>query len=123
MRNRTKRQRRDPMAIQPIDLQTLFTQLDKVAKTQTAQREGLALQQAIQGVQIQRKTEEHIQAVNETQNTGDDGIEKVKDRESRQQDSSGGKKKKAGKNESEQEETPSPVLCDPRLGRNIDISL
>jgi len=111
------------MAIQPIDLQTLFTQLDKVAKTQTAQREGQAIQQAIQGVQIQRKTEEHIQSVNETQNTGDDGIEKVKDHESRRQDSGEGKKKKAGQKESEQEETPSPVLSDPRLGRNIDISL
>jgi len=111
------------MAIQPIDLQTLFTQLDKVAKTQTAQREGLALQQAIQGVQIQRKTEEHIQSVNETQNTGDDGVEKVKDQGSRRQESGEEKKKKAGQKESEQEETPSPVLYDPRLGRNIDISL
>ena len=111
------------MAIQPIDLQTLFTQLDKVAKTQTAEREGHALQQAIQGVQIQRKTEEHIQSVNETQNTGDDGIEKVKERGSQRQDSGEGKKKEAGHRESEQEETPSPVLYDPRLGRNIDISL
>jgi len=109
------------MAIQPIDLQTLFTQLDKVGKAQIAQREGLALQQAIQGVQIQRKTEEHIQAVNETQNTGEDGVEKVKDRGTRRQDSSGGKKKEAEQNESEREETP--VLCDPCLGRNIDISL
>jgi len=111
------------MAIQPIDLQTLFTQLDKVAKTQTAQREGLAIQQAIQGVQIQRKTEEHIQSVNETQNTGDDGIEKVKERGSQKQESAEGKKKEAGHKESEQEETPASVFCDPRLGRNIDISL
>jgi hypothetical protein len=111
------------MAIQPIDLQTLFTQLDKVGKAQTAQREGLALHEAIQGVQIQRKTEEHIQAVNETQNTGEDGVEKVKDRGSRQQDSGEKKKKEAGQKESERDEATVPVFCDPRLGRNIDISL
>ncbi|MDR0456728.1 MAG: hypothetical protein LBH20_08620 [Treponema sp.] len=111
------------MAIQPIDLQVLFTQLDTVGKAQSAQREGLALQQAIQGAQIQRKTEEHIQAVNETQNTGDDGVEKVKDQVSRRQGSSEGKKKETGKKESEREKTSIPVFCDPSLGRNIDISL
>jgi len=67
------------MAIQPIDLQTLFSQIDKVAKAQLAQREGLALQQALKGVQIQRKTDEETKTVHETQNTGDDGTEKVKD--------------------------------------------
>ncbi|MDR2717746.1 MAG: hypothetical protein LBB89_06770 [Treponema sp.] len=111
------------MAIQPIDLQTLFTQLDKVGKAQTAQREGLAIQQEIQGVQIQRKTEEHIKSVNEAQNTGDDGVEKVKERGSRRQESGEGKKKEAGQKESEREAPPVPVFCDPRLGRNIDISL
>ena len=109
------------MAIQPIDLQTLFTQMDKVAKTQSAQREGLALQQTIQGIQIQRKTEENIQAVNEAQNMGE-GTEKVKDRGAQGQEGGKGKKK-------EQEEEPSPekthppFIKDPSLGRKIDISL
>jgi len=112
------------MAIQPIDLQTLFAQMDKVGKTQSAQREGLALQQAMQGAQIQRKTEEHIQSVNEAQNTGDDGTEKVKDRSSHSgKDSDGEKKKENRKKTSEQEEDQSPVIHDPHLGRNIDISL
>ena len=113
------------MAIQPIDLQTLFSQMDKVGKTQSAQREGLALQQAIQGAQIQRKTEEHIQSVNEAQNTGEDGLEKVKDRLSQREGKESGeeKKKDARQKTSEQEETPAPVICDPSLGRNNDISL
>jgi hypothetical protein len=110
------------MAIQPIDLQTLFTQMDKVGKAQIAQREGLALQEAIHGVQIQRKTEEHIQAVNEAQNTGD-GAEKVKDRGAQGQDSGEGKKKGAREETSEQDEARAPVISDPCLGRNIDISL
>jgi len=113
------------MAIQPIDLQTLFSQMDKVGKSQSAQREGLALQQAIQGAQIQRKTEEHIQSVNEAQNTGDDGVEKVKDRPSGREGKESGeeKKKDARQKTSEQEEARGPVISDPSLGRNIDISL
>jgi len=111
------------MAIQPIDLQTLFTQLDKVGKVQSAQREGLAVQQAIQGVQIQRKTEEHIQEVNEAQDTGE-GAEKVNDHGHR--NGSGGKKeKKPGEKEEENEENGGrdEIFRDPSLGRNIDISL
>ncbi|MDR0494358.1 MAG: hypothetical protein LBG95_01845 [Treponema sp.] len=110
------------MAIQPIDLQILFTQMDKVGKAQSAQREGLALHEAIQGVQIQRKTEEHIQAVNETQNMGE-GAEKVKDRGAQGQNSGEGKKKEAHDETSEQDKAQAPVISDPCLGRNIDISL
>ena len=109
------------MAIQPIDLQTLFTQMDKVAKTQSAEREGLALQQAIQGAQIQRKTEANIQAVNETQNMGD-GAEKVKDRGAQGQEGGKGKKKDQ-EEESSPEKNHASFISDPSLGRNIDISL
>ena len=107
------------MAIAPIDLQTLFTQLDKVGKAQMSQREGLALQQAIQGAQIQKKTEEHIQEVNEAQNTGE-GVEKVNDQG--QRGAAGGKNKEKKQNEEEEPQAAS-VFQDPSLGRNIDISL
>ena len=109
------------MAIQPIDLQTLFTQVDKVARQQSAQREGHAIQQALQGVQLQRRTEEQIQAVNETQNTGEDGAEKVKDRGAQAHEGGDGKKKEL--EEEGQEEAQLEVFRDPLLGRNIDISL
>jgi hypothetical protein len=110
------------MAIQPIDLQALFTQVEKVGKTQSAQREGLALQQEIQGVQLQRKTEEHIKSVNEAQNTGEDGTEKVKDREGKGQDAEEEKKKDARHNAEAKKENQAVVFSDPRLGKNIDIS-
>jgi chromatin remodeling complex protein RSC6 len=111
------------MAIAPIDLQAIFSQVDKVGKTQAAQREGQTLHQAIQGVQLQRKTEENIQQVNEAQNTGE-GAEKVKDRDSRQEQKhkSGGKSNESKKDENE-EETQAPALRDPYLGRKVDISL
>jgi hypothetical protein len=107
------------MAIQPIDLQTLFTQLDTVAKTQASQKEGAILQQAIQGIEIQKKTEEHIQEVNETQEESED--ERINDRNRRKQNDREGAegKKKDGENA---EEEGHPVIRDPLLGRNVDIS-
>jgi len=109
------------MAIAPIDLQTLFTQLDKVGRTYASQREGQAIQQAVQGIQIQKKTEEQIQQVNEAQNTGE-GAEKIKDRghDQKQKQNSGKKNDRESKEEDEQ---PVSVLRDLSLGRNIDISL
>jgi len=110
------------MAIQPIDLQTLFSQIDKVAKAQLAQREGLALQQALKGVQIQRRTDEETKTVHETQNTGDDGAEKVKDQGRKgQEDGKGGKKNAQGGASGDPKPSP-PILRDPRLGKNVDIS-
>ena len=107
------------MAILPIDLQTLFTQVDKVGKTQIAQKEGLDLQQAIQGTQIQRKTEEQVQSVNEAQDTGE-GVESVNDRG--EQAAQEGKKRQQN-DEQPDEDKENPVIRDPSLGRNIDISL
>jgi ribosomal protein L12E/L44/L45/RPP1/RPP2 len=108
------------MAIAPIDLQAIFSQVDKVGKAQISQREGQALHQAIQGVQIQKKIEENIQQVNEAQNTGE-GAEKIKDRgaDSKKQGSGGKKRQEEKMNE---EEKPF-FLSDPSLGKKIDISL
>jgi hypothetical protein len=106
------------MAIAPIDLQTLFTQLDKVAKTQTSQRESQVLQQAVQSIQHQRKTEEQIEQVNEAQNMGE-GVERVGDKKHGEQ---GEGKKRDGHSERDDEDQPS-VLSDPSLGKKIDISL
>ncbi|MCL2211641.1 MAG: hypothetical protein FWB95_06955 [Treponema sp.] len=111
------------MAIAPIDLQTLFSQVDKVGKTQAQAKEGQALQQAMQGVEMQRKTEEHINQVNEAQNMGD-GIEKVKDRDSRDghRKNSDKKRDESGNEDTEDEEGQAPVLRDPYLGKKIDVS-
>jgi hypothetical protein len=109
------------MAIAPIDLQTLFTQLDKVAKTQSAQRESQVIQQAMQGVQLQRKTEEHIEQVNEAQNMGE-GVEKVNDKKQNDKDKGEEKRKNRESAEKEDEDNPS-VLRDLNLGKKIDISL
>lgn len=106
------------MAITPIDLQTLFTQLDKVGRTHASQKEGQSIQQAIQSIQIQHKTEEQIQQINEAQNTGE-GAEKVNDHGQRQNNGKNNERKQKEENE----KAASSVLRDPSLGKNIDISL
>jgi len=110
------------MAITPIDLQTMFSQVDKVGKTQAAQKEGQALHQAMQGVNVQRKMEEQIKQVNEAQNSGD-GAEKVKDRNHDQDKQNPGRKNDKNNSSQEEEEQPLSVLRDPSLGNKIDISL
>ncbi|MDR2158589.1 MAG: hypothetical protein LBP23_00815 [Treponema sp.] len=112
------------MAIQPIDLQTLFTQIDKVGKSQAFQKEGLAAQQALQQVESQRKTEEQIRSVNEAGDARED--EKINDREAGKENGSRGEAADKNRTESEdkEEEAGGPAFIrDPALGRNIDIEL
>ncbi|MCL2093203.1 MAG: hypothetical protein FWH12_03315 [Treponema sp.] len=110
------------MAIQPIDLQALFSQLHQVGKTQAMAREGQQIQENLQAQQSQRRLEENIQAVNEAQNMGDEA-EKIKD-ENRGRNSMAGQGG-PGKEEEDQEEERAlhvDVIRDPALGRNLDIS-
>ncbi|MDR2143004.1 MAG: hypothetical protein LBP29_01385 [Treponema sp.] len=107
------------MAISPIDLQTLFTQVDKIGKQETAQKEGAAIQQALRQAQVQRITEEKINAVNEAPDQGE-GAGKVGDKNSGRRE--GEARKKAAEEEAG-DEADEDVIRDPDLGRNIDVSL
>ena len=113
----------DQMAIQPIDLQTLFTQLDKVGKDQMIQKEGAQLQAAVQGIQIQKKTDEQYQAVNELQDVGQEA-EKIKDKNARRQARGGDSPDKEDAEESlaDMNNEEDAVFRDPDLGKNIDVS-
>jgi len=110
------------MAIAPIDLQTLFTQVDKVGRAQAAEREGQALHQSMQGVEIQRKTDEHVKQVNETQNTGD-GPDKINDNSKKQNPGGKNDKRKQAENDDEKEEDNRLIIKNLSLGNRIDISL
>ena len=109
------------MAIQPIDLQALFTQIDKVGKNQAVMREGHQIQDALQQVQIQRKLEENVRSVNEAPEMGEEA-ETIKDQNGRRfharQGGAGGDKEE----EEPAEEEKQQLIRDPALGRNIDIS-
>jgi hypothetical protein len=112
------------MAIQPIDLQALFTQLDKVGKNQAVLREGQQIQESLQQIQSQRKLEENVQSVNEAREMGEEA-EKIKDDKGRKsharqdhQGGAGGKEEDVPSGEEKKRER----IRDPALGRNIDIS-
>ena len=111
------------MAIQPIDLQALFTQLDKVAKSQVIQREGQQIQEALQQAQSQRKLEQNVQSVNQSQNMGEEAAT-IKDEQRRGTNTNQGRT--MGKQEKEDAPVPDEekqdFIRDPALGRNLDIS-
>ena len=111
------------MAIQPIDLQAIFSQIDKVGKNQAVLREGQHIQDALQQVQTQRKLEENVRSVNESQKMGEEA-ETIKDGKGHgPQAKKGGSKEKQEENDDENAESEKTALIrDPALGRNIDIS-
>ena len=108
------------MAISPLDLQTLFTQVDKVGKQESAQREGAALFQSIQQARHQQLTDEKIRSVNEAQDTGE-GSEAIDDNNGGR----AGQETPQGTRQEAQEENAEDksVIRDPALGKNIDFSL
>ena len=108
------------MAISPLDLQTLFTQADKVGKQSMAQREGAALLQSIQHIRVQQQADEKIRSVNETQNTGE-GSEAIDDNNGGR---TGQESPQGDHTETKDEDTENEgVIRDPALGKNIDFSL
>ena len=121
MKSLTMKRRGRRMAIQPIDLQAIFSQMDKVGKNQALLREGQQLNDSLQQVQTQRKLEENIQSVNQAQDTGEE-TGKIKDGKSG--NANHGKQREGESAVEEEEETgkKDDMIRDPALGRNIDIS-
>ena len=108
------------MPLLPIDLQTLFTQLNQVGKEQAVQKEAAAHAQALQGSQLARKTEIRDNAVNETQGQSQ-GPEQVKPRLRKNKEH--GRKPSGGEEEKHPSgKSPREQFSDPALGRNVDLS-
>jgi len=108
----------------PIDLQTIFTQVDKVGKNQAALREGQQINEALQQLQSQKKLEENVQSVNQAQNMGQEA-ETIRDENRKGANSSGkgeANEKQPEENEETKKDAKSDLIRDPALGRNIDIS-
>ena len=110
------------MAIQPIDLQTLYSQLGTVSKTVAHQQQGVQLQNAIQQDEHGKRLQEQHRAV-EAASAKEDGPGAVKNNKggSSADEEKKDKKKKDGRDE-EPVEKVFEVLKDPRLGQHIDIS-
>ena len=107
------------MPLLPIDLQTLFSQSNQVAKEQAVQKDAAPLAQSAQGSQLVQKTEQRDNAVNETP-TQEEGPEKVKSRTRSEPWQPQGKGQGAARNS--RLRPARDVFRDPALGRNVDVT-
>jgi hypothetical protein len=111
------------MPIRPIDLQTLLMQMSQVGRDQAIEKDGPALQSAIQGAAAQKKEIESKESVRRAEDAKD-GADPVKDGRRRAK----GREGKAGEEDDaggEDEAAPKPaeeVVRDPSLGNRVDIS-
>jgi len=108
------------MPIRPIDLQTLLMQMSQVGRDQAVEKDGPALQSAIQGAVIQKKETEAKESVHRTEDAKD-GAGPVKDRRER------GKGKEQEGDEEDQEgasgeQASEEVVRDPSLGNRVDLT-
>jgi hypothetical protein len=109
------------MPLKPIDLQTLFMQMNQVNKEKVAEKEGAIIQQSIQGAITAKKTEEKAQSVQQAREAGEGGMEAVKERKSSTK-GEGGEREAKGEAPPEEAKPAVEVIKDPALGSHIDIS-
>ncbi|MDR2795969.1 MAG: hypothetical protein LBB47_04575 [Spirochaetaceae bacterium] len=107
------------MAMQPLDLQILFSQLDSVAKDAAAQKDGLTLRGAINASVFEKKTEEKSQSVNETHDA-DNGLEALNSGKNLNSNKKNAKKKY--RQENSEQKGAGELFKDPSLGNYIDLS-
>ncbi len=110
------------MSIHPIDLSTVYSQMDKVAKYNASQNQAL---QAFN----QNFIEKSAQAQLEKSKTVQEAAQNESSSTKIKKDGSGagggasgqGSRKKDGEGESESQSSSGPEFTDPRLGLHIDI--
>jgi hypothetical protein len=109
------------MAIQPIDLQVLFSRMDQLGKEQASQKDGQLHAQTVQNAELAKRTETEAHTVTAAPEAGDDEVLQIKDEERRQQR---GKKRKGEKKKDDEEKDTPPreVLTESYLGKKIDIT-
>lgn len=118
------------MGIQPIDLQTLYTQLDKIGKSQVQQQQAAQAAREAEMTANRQKAAESLEKVQETETddgrTGvvHDSTTAVTDRQGGSQPGGPGRKQGDASGDGETEAAPpeKEIITDPALGRNIDIS-
>ena len=111
------------MALHPIDLQTLYTQLENVSKGVAFQQQGLQLREAVQQDNYGKQLTEKEKTVKEAAQEESETV-RVKDQHNRRQNQGNESEEKEKHPEEETAAAPEPRLIDikdPRLGRLIDI--
>jgi hypothetical protein len=111
------------MALHPIDLQTLYTQLENVSKGVAFQQHGLQLREAVQQENYGKQLTEKEKAVKEAAQEQSETV-RVKDQNKRNQNAESSAQKEKKQNDEEQDIVTEPKtvdIKDPRLGTLIDI--
>jgi hypothetical protein len=106
------------MPIRPIDLQTLLMQMSQVGRDQAIEKDGPALQSAIQGAVTQKKEIENKEAVRGAEDPKE-GAAAIKDRQGRP----GGKGGQKAEEDAEEPDgkAPEEIVRDPSLGNRVDL--
>ncbi|MDR0409604.1 MAG: hypothetical protein LBH18_04320 [Spirochaetaceae bacterium] len=105
------------MAMQPVDLQIIFSQLDTIAKDVSAQKDGHALRGAINADTLGKKLEEKSHSVNEMHDGGEEmeSLSAYDNHDSQKRNSD-----KKGKNGSKDDKRRD--FNDPSLGNYVDLT-
>ena len=103
------------MAIQPIDVQVLFSRLSQIGKEQAASKDAILQSQAAAGNEIVEKTRQQERSVRETDDI-EEGPDKANDEEEKNNQKRGGTRKER------QHEEERQVFKDPDIGTQVDIS-
>lgn len=111
------------MAIQPIDLQTLYTQLDKIGKSQVQQQVASQVAREAEMANNRKEAADRLTTVQGTE-TSDDKTGKVHERtEGETRDGEKGDRRDQAPQRDDSEPAPAPeVIKDPALGTHVDIS-
>ena len=115
-------QRRYRVGIQPIDLQTLYTQLDKVGKLQGDARQTIAAEFEKSQQANKEDAARRQQTVQKTEASGAEKTAINKDGSNGSFGSPGNNTPHHQKNEPTPNEKHSYYIQDPSLGKKIDIS-
>ena len=107
------------MPILPIDLQTLFSQMNQVGKEQALQKEVPPIHQSLQGMEIAENAKVKDESINQTDQVGE-GLEKIKDKEKKKEKENARRKK--GKNKEENDSEDKEIITESYLGHHIDIT-
>lgn len=111
------------MGIQPIDLQMVYSQLEKVSKNVTFQQQGAQLQGAIQQEKAMEQQNQKSQSVQETQFSQAEAGKVREDGHNGNQDMPEQNNDKSKKEEIIEESLPNfEIIRDPTLGTHFDIT-
>ncbi|MDR2588023.1 MAG: hypothetical protein LBC67_01225 [Spirochaetales bacterium] len=112
------------MAIQPIDLQVLFSRIGQMGKEQADQRTGQAHVQTSQGAEMVKRAEHDNHAVTRAQGAEGEEAGKIIKDEERDGGSGGNPQKKGGgkKDSGTKDEIEQKFVQEAHLGQNIDIT-